>query len=152
MIVLLTSSSSFRQRVLLPRQPRLRGFVYLLRRVEVSFNLSFVLSTHSTCVGLFLPTKLFFNVVRDARCDFGQYGGALLLEQTSRPTSLVQDLTSSSILHLLHLFFLRRIYLSCLLPFALSLFSPTLCLSIWCFVCLTCLVNDWCLARDNTRY
>ena len=105
MIVLSTSSSSFRQRVLLHRQPRLRGFVYLLRRVEVSFNLSFVLSTHSTCVGLFLPTKLFFNVVRDARGDFGQYGGALLLERTSRPTSLFLDLASSSILHLLcHLF------------------------------------------------
>ena len=103
MIVLSTSSSSFRQRVLLHRQPRLRGFVYLHRRVEVSFYLLFVLSTHSTCVGLFLPTKLFFNVVRDARCDFGQDGGVLLPERTSRPTSLFPDLTSSSILHLLHL-------------------------------------------------
>ena len=44
------------------------------------------------------PTKLFFNVVRDARGDFGQYGGALLLERTSRPTSLFADLTSSLIL------------------------------------------------------
>ena len=82
MIVLSTSSSSFRQRVscchpccLLHRQPRLHGIVYLLRRVVVSFylfpcELSFVFSTPSAC---FL-TKLFFigDVVRDARGDFGQ--------------------------------------------------------------------------------
>ena len=59
------------------------------------------------------PTKLFFNVVRDARGDFGQYGGALLLERTSRPTSLFADLTSSLLLPSLHLFL--GIYLSCLL-------------------------------------
>ena len=75
--------------------------------------MSFVVAFDLRCISF--SNNVVFNVVRDARSDFGQHGGALLLERTSRPTSLFAELTS--ILPHLHPFF-------SLVPSASSRFSP----------------------------
>ena len=85
-------------------------------------------------------------MVRDARGDFGQYGGALLLERTSRPTSLFADLTSSLILPSSS--FSR--HLSCLLRRLPSL--PRFVCTFDVLLCFVLRLVDESLARDNNRY
>ena len=89
-------------------------------------------------------------MVRDARGDFGQYGGALLLERTSRPTSLFADLTSSLILPSSS--FLLGIYPAFCVVSLLS-FSPIRFVCTFdVLLCFVLRLVDESLARDNNRY